>query len=262
MFRGVTEYPHLNAAGHVTFNGWLSGPDVTAANDNGIWSDVSGSLSLVVRAGDHAPGTPSGVAFQEISDTNVFFNGSGKIAFAAGLTGAGADATNSYGIWSNRSGAFGPVMREGDSAPGVNGKVFGSFGNVFFNDAGQVAFRGYLSDPGVVSNWSSSAIDGLWGQDNAGNLHLIVLKGGQIEVTPGDVRTVKSFDYVDSSFDNLNGDGSSLAFNGRGQFAFHADFTDGSSGIFVSDVATIPEPGCLALLTLGMFTISSRRRRS
>ena len=257
VFRGVDDYPKLDTSGHVSFLGWLSGPSITSANDNGIWSDVSGSLSPIVRTGEHAPGLASGVNFHDMSDTNVFFNGSGKTAFASGLSGPGIDGTNNYGIWSNASGAFRAVARMGDAAPGGNGKVFGSFGDVFFNDAGQVAFQGYLSDPAVVFSWSFAAIDGLWAEDRTGKLHLIVLKGGQIEVVPGDVRTVESFEYVNE----LNGDGSPSAFNSRGEFAFLAQFTDGTSGIFVSDVAAVPEPSCAASILALAIVLAGKRRR-
>lgn len=264
VFGGFSDYPLIDAAGHVAFNGWLSGPGVTAANDNGIWSDISGSLSSVVRAGDHAPGTASGVTFTGVDGPELFFNSSGKIAFAAGLTGPGIDRTNDSGIWSNASGTFRPVMRTGDPAPGVDAKVIGSFGDVFFSDGGQVAFQGYLCDSGTLFNWTPDAIRGLWAEDKAGKLHLIVFQGGQIEVAPGDARTVQSFEYVRGDIDGVNGDGSPYAFNGRGEFTFYARFTDGTSGIFVSDVAAVPEPasGTLVVgLVLFLAVPPSRKRR-
>ena len=221
VFRGLESEPKLDAAGHVAFVGYLAGPGVTEVNDTGIWSDVSGSMSMVVRSGEHAPGTPSGVNFKNLGEC-ALFNSSGKIAFFAGLTGPGVDATNDSGIWSNASGAFSPVMRVGDPAPGVDGKVFGSFGDKFFNDAGQVAFQGYLTNPGTVFNWTPSVIDGLWAQDKAGILRLIVRDGSQIEVAPADTRTVASFEYIDGTIEGINGDGSPYSFNGSGQFAFSA----------------------------------------
>jgi hypothetical protein len=53
-----------------------------------------------------------------------------------------------------------------------------------------------------------------------------------------------------------------MAFNDLGQFAFLATFTDGSSGIFVSNVAAIPEPNGLILATLlASALIVAKRRR-
>ena len=53
----------LNNAGQTAFVAELSGSGVDGYNDDGIWSEGSGSLALVARSGDHAPGTPSGVNF-------------------------------------------------------------------------------------------------------------------------------------------------------------------------------------------------------
>lgn len=59
-------------------------------NSAGIWSEGSDSLSLVVRAGDAAPGTEPGVVFSHF-DTHsalpVVFNDAGQIAFSGSLTG-------------------------------------------------------------------------------------------------------------------------------------------------------------------------------
>jgi hypothetical protein len=124
------------------------------------------------------------------------------------------------------------------------------------NDAGQVAFSALITDPGQLFTGAYS----LWAQDKAGIPRLIVREGDQIQVAPGDFRTVQSFGYRGDR--DINGDSSSYLFNGLGQFTFLANFTDGTQGIFVSDVATVPEPSCLTQLVLGMFTISLRTRRS
>ena len=55
--------PVLNDAGQTAFCADLTGSGVDSTNDAGIWSEGSGSLALVARSGDHAPGTPSGVNF-------------------------------------------------------------------------------------------------------------------------------------------------------------------------------------------------------
>src|SRR3990170_5463730 len=49
--------PVLNAAGEVAFNAFLTGPGVTSTNVRGIWlSDGLGSVRLIARDGDQAPG--------------------------------------------------------------------------------------------------------------------------------------------------------------------------------------------------------------
>jgi hypothetical protein len=91
-------------------------------------------------------------------------------------------------------------------------------------------------------------------------IRLIVRKGGQIEVAPGDIRTVESFQYADDP--DTNGDGSPYSFNTRGQFAFYANFTDGTSGILISNAAAVPEPSAIGLLLIAAMTSLARRRRS
>jgi hypothetical protein len=96
------------------------------------------------------------------------------------------------------------------------------------NDAGQLAFTAQLTD-----NSSS-----LWATDVAGSLHLIARKGGQLEVAPGDFRTVNALAFAGGAGTS---DGRRLGFNNSGQLAFSANFTDNSTGIFVSNaVAHLP----------------------
>ena len=55
--------PVLNDAGQTAFRAGLTGSGVDSTNNQGIWSEGSGSLALVARSGSQAPGTPSGVNF-------------------------------------------------------------------------------------------------------------------------------------------------------------------------------------------------------
>ena len=61
-YSGFT-FPVLNDAGQTAFNASLSGSGVDSTNEQGIWSEGSGSLALVARNGNQAPGTPSGVNY-------------------------------------------------------------------------------------------------------------------------------------------------------------------------------------------------------
>ncbi|MEZ6072461.1 MAG: PEP-CTERM sorting domain-containing protein [Pirellulales bacterium] len=57
-----------------------------------------------------------------------------------------------------------------------------------------------------------------------------------------------------------NQDGRNSLFNDRGQVAFGATFTDGTSGIFVSNAVAVPEPASLMLFAVGA-TLLRRRCR-
>ncbi len=135
-------------AGQTVFWSTLTGTGVDSTNDVGIWSDVSGSLSLAVRTGDAAPDTAPGVVYSKI----IFpkFNNTGQIAFAGSLTGPGVTSSNDNGIWSEGSGSLSLLVREGDAAPGMApGVVYSSLSSPELNDAGQTAFAGLLTGPGV-----------------------------------------------------------------------------------------------------------------
>ncbi len=172
--------PALNNRGETAFEAQIIGSGVDSTNDTGIWSEGSGSLALVAREGEHAPGTSSGVNFGNTPDSqSPVLNDAGQTAFYTTLIGSGVNSTNDAGIWSEGSGSLALVAREGDHAPGTSGDSFSDF--VFFgslyptpalNDAGQTAFWAHLASGGI----------GIWATDRTGALQLIVRSGDPLEV--------------------------------------------------------------------------------
>jgi hypothetical protein len=171
-------------------------------------------------------------------------NTHGKVVFTAALTGPSVNSLNDFGIWSEGGGGLELIAREGQQAPGVpTGVVFGAiqgFNAPALNGRGQVIFKAGLSGPGITG-----ANDfGLWAQDVHGQLHLVVREGDTLDVSDDplnpDLRTVIGF-----SFENRSGneDGVRSGFNEFGQVAFLASFTNGTQGLFVSDLVAVPEPG-------------------
>jgi hypothetical protein len=243
----------LNDAGQIAFLASLEGAGVDSTNDIGIWSQASGELSLVVRKGDDAPGTPSGVRLDRFLDP--LFNSSGHTAFYAFLTGSGVDSTNSRAIYSDASGSLELVARGGNHAPGAaSGVNFYEFSRPTLNAAGQIAFQTTLSGSGV----DDTNDIGIWATDLTGALQLIVREGDLLEVAPGDFRIVNGLNIYG---DTGNADGRPSSFNDRGQLAFRASFTDGSSGIFVSNLVAIPEPRSMLPVTWAIAAMCARRRR-
>lgn len=295
---GYTCCTGINDDGQIVFASLLSGSGVDSSNDKGVWSNVSGSLSLVVRKGSPAPGLP-GVTFDELFNTGNI-NNAGQIAFAAGLSnqsalfnhdslwfynsgnmtplfvrgehppgtpagvtydlfgfwpalneagqvltgvllaGSGVDASNQLAVYlSDSAGNQKLILRDGDQAPDAPpGVVFytvpESFTEGMLNDRGQVAIGQQLAGAGVdVSNDY-----GIWATDSTGALQLIAREGDQLEVAPGDFRTISE---LDRTYHTANSNGWPSNFNNVGQIAFWASFTDGSQGVFVSnEVAGIP----------------------
>ena len=100
FFLSVTG-PVLNDFGNVAFYGYLAGG---ITDNSGIWSEGGGTgHALIAREGNQAPGTDAGVSFISLGTPAI--NSIGQTAFRSGLVGAGVDATNDRGIWSEKDGA-------------------------------------------------------------------------------------------------------------------------------------------------------------
>lgn len=230
----------FNDAGTIAFKSTLvvGTGDVTEDNKHGIWTGRAGSVNLLVRSGDAAPGV-AGATFLALGA--VLMNGADQTAFHARLTGPGVTIDNDGGIWSERLGSLGLVTREGSIAPGTDG-VFCNFGqggnNLILNGRGQVAFHGRLKS-GTVTLANNQ---GIWATDLNGQLQLIVRKGDVIDVNDDplvdDFRTIAEV-YLKTSYSGGE-DGQSSAFNDEGQIAFWLKFTnDSSQGIFVANMNTL-----------------------
>ncbi|HEY3394902.1 MAG TPA: choice-of-anchor tandem repeat NxxGxxAF-containing protein, partial [Lacipirellulaceae bacterium] len=55
----------LTSDGHTGIFSSITGAGVTSATNYGLWLGGSNSLGLIMREGDHAPGTPAGVRFNQ-----------------------------------------------------------------------------------------------------------------------------------------------------------------------------------------------------
>lgn len=80
----------LNANAAIAFEGSLSGTGIDSSNGTGLWAAAQGgSLELVARAGDAAPGLPGSVLDSNF-EFNFAFNVHDQLAFAAELDTGGA----------------------------------------------------------------------------------------------------------------------------------------------------------------------------
>jgi hypothetical protein len=218
--------PSFNRNGHVAFTGLiLGGPSTTNA---AVFSDAGGSMGMIARRGSAAPGF-GGATFSTFSD--ALLNGEGQIAFQAVLAGTGVTTANNASLWSTTSGALSLVAREGSQAAGAaDGQIFSAFTTPALNAAGQLAFAATLTGTGI-----STANDrGIWAQGLDGGLRLVAQEGGSLEVAPGMTKTISEIHFTGGG--NTE-DGRRIGFNDYGEVAFLATFTDGTSGLFVSDVA-------------------------
>lgn len=111
--------PRIGLNGRISFGAKLvtDGDSVTAEDDTGLWGSATGSLQLVVREGNQAPGLPAGVLFSEFGYLNGWTaNDAGQLAFTIDLEGLNVSASNDSSLWAQRpNGSLALVARKGDS---------------------------------------------------------------------------------------------------------------------------------------------------
>jgi hypothetical protein len=249
--------PTLDADGRVLFQGRLAGAGIDDTNDWGIWLEDSGSIDLVAREGDQAPGVPSGVAFANLDPSypNLFtpkYGKSGLMAINAKLVGTGIDSSNDVGVWWGTPDDLQLVAREGGTLPGVPvGEYIRSVGGSL-NESGRLMLSGSLSSRTFVD--SALYDQAIWAQDRFGDLQMIVKTGDLLEVTPGVFQPARYLEFG--------------GFNDRGQVLFKASFqtdlpfqpTIYQSGLFVSSLVAVPEPSALVFSACLAMLAAIRRR--
>lgn len=123
IFRTLND-PVYNANEAVAFRGTLqvAANEAKTSTETGIWSDTGGSLALVARQGDQAPGCPAGATFSAF--TSIALPDQGGVVFLGSLNAnrtAKVTAANNAGIWAvDTGGVLELIVRKGDV---VNGKV-------------------------------------------------------------------------------------------------------------------------------------------
>jgi hypothetical protein len=159
-FASFSDVPLYNNANRVAFLGTISGTGVTSATNSGVWSSSTGTLRLIARAGDAAPG---GSTFSNLVATALTGTNTVVVSYMA-VTGSVTTA-NDEGIWEGTlEGNLAPVLRSGDTIGGhvlANPFVLASSqtllqgqGRAFASNSGDVAIRGTFTDKstGIVTS--------------------------------------------------------------------------------------------------------------
>ncbi len=240
--------PTINHAGQIAFRGGLAdGGTVNSTNDSGIWSNIGGTLTNVVRAGSQAAGLPAGTTYASFQPAANFvdpvLNDTGEMAFVAGLAGDGNVQT---GVFVGKPGAFTPVILKNQSVPGLPAAdKLTSFEDLNLNDAGQMIFLGIFSGPGVTAPFD----DALLSYDPSTGVRVVAMSGVEIPgigVAPLTLGLVGDNDgYQAGSLSNT------------GQFVFSGNFSDVGFRIMSGSV---PEPTTLTLTIVAAIPILMRRR--
>jgi hypothetical protein len=235
--------PALNELNQIAFQATVQGPGIGLSNDGGIWTNTSGSLTVVAREGAAGPGpnVAAGVYFNGL-DSPVL-NSAGQMAFSGTVTGTGVVNANSRGIWSAAGGALTMVARSGDDLLGPNlgaGVQFNLLPNsgLQMNRWGEIAFSATLQGTGVTTSNDS----GIWIW-NRHQLTKVVREGDFFDVDPSpsitDYRTIASINPF--GITNSGGeDGNPQLLNDDGLVVFSLVFTDGSRGVFTAQLPRQP----------------------
>jgi len=243
----------ININGHAMFSAALDGTGYNSSNDNGIWTNRSGSLHLIVSEQQSAIGTSGDPVVIESFIERPILNNKDDIAYIANLEGF---ANLDHGIWVDRVSGTELIARMRDQAPGtVNGVVFNGFSDLSMNDNGQVLFRANLSGTSIDSINNA----GYWATDTDGTLQLLVREGDVVDLDDDPdtelLKTIISVTSVSNASTAIGG--GQRSFNNQGDFVFRAEFADGTEGILV---ASVPEPASLTLLIAGGAFLLKRRR--
>ena len=158
----------INNSGHTSFRSRVKGPGIVAnGNDQGIWSEASGTLDLVARNDDPAPVEGTGVEFKSLFDPQI--GNPGATSFSGFIRGTGVViGSNDMGIWSDASGSLSLVARRGSPAPGLVDVEFSVFNSPVSASTGQSTFFSLLQGSGVGSTDYRS----IW-SEGGGSLHLV-----------------------------------------------------------------------------------------
>ena len=127
-------------------------------------------------------------------------------------------------------------------APGVN-LTFSSIDSIpLQDDAGNVVFAATVAGAGI-----NASIDPGYCVWRNGSLSRRLGDGDLIEVAPGVFRTIGATGLALDATHMLNLGN----LNASGLFACHATFTDGTGGVFTTQLSAVPEPGPFGLLAAG-----------
>ncbi|MEO6279710.1 PEP-CTERM sorting domain-containing protein [Roseateles sp.] len=229
----------------------------TATRDE-LYLAQPGSFQFLMNGkGYVVPGTPANTTVSVAG--NVLRNASAQITFTGQVLNV-VGAVAGDGIFAKAPGVNNvqAVAIRNGTAPGA-GLQFRSIDSIPLQDnAGDIVFAATLMGAGINANndqayfvWKDGALSRLLGD------------GDQIQVMPGDFRTIGATGLtLDAThvLDLGNLDASGL-------FAFHATFTDGTGGVFTTQLSPVPEPGTAGMLAAGaslmaLFLARRRNRRS
>jgi hypothetical protein len=236
--RGVA--PSVNGRGHVAFGMCTAGD--SRCWSGGAWISDGNTLTPLALIGQTVT-----IDGHDYTFTGAFgltaMNDNDQVAFAADYLDSLTGVTQP-GIWLSSAGDLQLIGGIFDGLPGLypSQSIYGNYppSGITINNRGQVAFETGL---------------GIWATDRAGVLRLVAIRGQRIDIDNG---PGENWQTIDGFRANLNDrdSGRAQGFNDRGELVFQVQYSlySTAGGVFLSRVATIPEPstGTLSGLFLAM----------
>jgi hypothetical protein len=195
----------------------------------------AGVFDTILSQGDPAPGIPGETIFAckpiEMNENGAF------LIYSSVASGSCTDNCPSYGFFLvDASGIDRIITDRADPLPEAPpGFTLGSLGPVAMNNAEQVVL--------TVTLYHGQSFGTTYGWTREHGLFPVAIPGSQIEVTPGDYRTVAGagMSFVDGGVGGLSTDhnaGPSRNLNDAGQVLMAFGFSDFVSGIFTGQFTT------------------------
>jgi hypothetical protein len=228
----------------------------TPLTQQAIITGSATSMMPIARSGVRGPGMAPGETWGSNSDTTHFWypvlTGSGNAVFWGQIAGSGGGGA---GLWTGNGDSLTMVARTGSTVPGLpeGVSILGPSRDEFAANAlGDIVLLASLTGPGV--NSSNNTMLAYWNEDTG--LEPLVRRGDLFEVAPGDFRAIASIEMIG----NAGGeDGAPVSLNNRREFVWRMDFTNGTTGVFLT---VVPSPHGAMVLLLGMGAALGRSRRS
>jgi hypothetical protein len=211
--------------------------DLPETNDTGLFGGFAGSLLLVAREGDPAPGT-GGALFGDLSGISAQFNGinrNGRVMFPAPLVGGDVvGTTNDFAIYTGTPGALTIVVRKGDTVlPGpVKASQFSGYPGMFGGNnqmtGDRILYNLAMTGAGVTTANDES----LWLYTPGSGNALLLREGGPAPGTAGAV-------FAGAEIDGFELAPTAIASNGK--FIFYTSLALGDTtaandgGVFIGD---------------------------
>jgi len=231
----------VNASGETAFMAYMKTGvgGVTSADDWGLWRETGGGLQLMLREGQQAPGRPAGAVFHILSQHWLLDDG-GMVVLAT-LRGTNVTSANSTGIWHiDTAGVVSVLLGTGEALPAAvagGSTVAGFYLRPDVSPAGNYAAVVTLV-PGTGDTTSANNLMLLSGNAGTPGVYDLQARRGTIYQVGAGTKTIRNI--ILGFFTGANGTttggsgGMSRIINDGGQVAAWLQFTDGTSGPFIS----------------------------